>query len=159
MAEFKIDSSKVRARLLATMKRLDPNSPQARASAFRIGVLLVRYAQDELTKSGAVDRGLLRASMQFAIESNDQNLIVSLFPGNLPYARMVNSGGAFTPAMRRAMFASFRERGLKPRAGKGIIQGRRYRARNYLKPAVARAREQILGELFAQLVTEQGGLT
>lgn len=145
---FKISSDRVRTRLLATLKRLDPDSPEARAFLFKAGTILRGYAIENLTNSGAVDTGLLRSSIQFTVESNGSGVTrLLVHTSGRRYARIVELGGAFTEAMRRAMFAKFRQQGRRPRPGKGIVGGGRYRKRPYMSPAAQKARPQLLQEL------------
>lgn len=147
MAAFSINADRVRTRILATMKRLSPDSQEARAALFRIGNLLRNYAMDELTASGAVDEGHLRGRLGFVVESSDVVSTVTLHTGGVKYARIVDQGGPFTPAMRRAMFAAMRARGKGPKPSKGIVKGGHYRGRAYMGPAARRARPEILEEI------------
>jgi hypothetical protein len=136
-----------KGRLTVLLDGVDPNGPEFRAGLFRIGTLLRNRAVAHLTRQSAVDEGTLRASISFKIEaSNDiSRVIVGAF--GIKYARMVEHGGAFTDQMRKAMFASFRDRGKPRRPGKGIISGGWYQARPFIGPAVKESQAEIIGIL------------
>ena len=136
------------ARFVKRLNKVSPDSPEFRAVLFRIGTLIRNEAVDNLTRSGAIDSGVLRSSISFDIQGNQniQEVIVGAF--GVRYARMVEFGGAFTDQMRKAMFASFNNRGKPPKTGKGIIQGGRYQARPYLGPAVRDSQEEVKGLLM-----------
>lgn len=144
---IQVNNDRVRSRIIATLNRLQPESRESRAALFRIGTKLRNDAIENLTSQGAVDEGLLRSSLQFTIETSQYLSQVVVHTSGRRYARIVELGGAFTDAMRRAMFASLRARGRPPRPGKGIVQGGRYRARPYMSPAAARARASIVEEI------------
>lgn len=150
-SRIEVINNRLQARIIATLESLDPNSPEINRILFGIGTMLRNMAIGNISRLGAVDQGRLRASINFQIESNGEStrLIVGAF--GLKYARIVELGGAFTDQMRKAMFASFRARGLKPREGKGIIRDGYYRARPYLGPALANARPEITAQ-FRELV-------
>lgn len=137
-------SNRVTSRIAATLKNLDPNSPETKGVLFRIGTMLRNMAIGNLTTLGAVDRGRLRASINFTIEASGENARLTVGAFGVKYARIVELGGPFTDQMRKAMFASFRELGMKPKEGKGIIRGGYYRARPYLAPALREARPTIV---------------
>lgn len=142
-----VNSSRVRARIVAAIGRLSPDSAEVKSLLFWAGNLLRNYAMDELTGSGAVDSGDLRAKLAFTVETSESVGAVTLYTGGKKYARIVDQGGAFTPAMRRAMFAAFRERGRARSSGKGIVKGGFYRARPYMSPAARRAKPEILAAI------------
>lgn len=154
---FEFSSKLVLSRMLNRMDAFSPNSPEYKRALFHVGTVVRNIAMENLTRQGAISSGQLRARMAFRIEGNAdvQRVLIGAF--GVRYARMVEQGGAFTDAMRRAMFASFRERGLPPRQGKGVITGNRYRARPYLAPALRQARATIVKLLREALIQSKGG--
>ena len=144
-----------KGRLTVLLDGVDPNGQEFRAALFRIGTLLRNRAVMEITRQGAVDEGILRASISFKIEASQDisRVIVGAF--GIKYARMVEHGGAFTDQMRKAMFASFRDRGKPRRPSKGIIVGRRYRARPFIGPAITQSRGEVRG-ILRSLIGREG---
>ena len=142
-------------RITVVLDGLDPNSPAFRGALFRIGTTIRNQAVANITQSGAVDEGLLRASISFKIESSRDlsRVIVGAF--GIKYARMVEFGGAFTDQMRKAMFASFIERGKPKRPGKGVITSGQYKARPYLGPAVRQSSGEVKG-ILKDLIGRKG---
>lgn len=142
-----IEGTRLHKRIAATIANLDPSGPATKATLFRIGTMVRNRAVDNLTKVGAIGTGRLRASGSFSIEASEQSakLLIGFF--GIKYARMVELGGPFTDRMRRAMFASFRERGQRPRPGKGVIKGGQYQGRPYLGPALKASTPEIIDML------------
>lgn len=136
-------------RLTVLLDGVDPFHPQFRAALFQIGTTIRNKAVSIITREGAVDEGVLRASISFEIQANKgiSRVIVGAF--GIKYARLVEYGGAFTDQMRKAMFASLRDQGKLNRkyTPKGIIVGKRYRARPYIGPAVTQTRGEVRGIL------------
>ena len=116
--------------------RIESSAIPDQNKLFAIGNLVKNQAVDNITASGAVDTGELRSKIQFIIEEGAgiSRVVVGAF--GVKYARMVEFGGPFTDQMRKAMFATFRDRGKTPKPGKGIIGGGWYQARPFLGPAV-----------------------
>jgi hypothetical protein len=148
MAEIKISSA---SRILARLARYKPDSPEMAQALFAIGNLVANRAKVNLTTMGAVGSygggGQLRARTTFRIEKAAGISTVSIGAFGVKYARMVEFGGVMTKRQMRAMFASFNERGMKRRPGKGIIVGMRYRGRPALTNAFAESRPSILAAL------------
>lgn len=146
---------KSKGRLTVVLDGIDPNGQEYRAALFRIGSLMRNRAVAIITKEGAVDEGILRASISFKIESSSDisRLIVGAF--GIKYARMVEYGGAFTDQMRKAMFASFRDRGKPRKPGKGIISGGRYQARPFIGPAARQSLPEVKG-ILKDLIGRRG---
>lgn len=140
-----------RGHLVGLLSDADPNSPAFKAALFRIGTLVRNRAIRNLTVQDAVDEGTLRGSIAFKIESSGDISRVVVGAFGIKYARMVEHGGAFTDQMRKAMFASFRNRGKPRRPGKGIISGGRYRARPFIGPAATQSQIEIKGILRSLL--------
>lgn len=144
MAEVKISSTD---RIMARLKAFQPDSPEMNQALFAIGNLVSNQAKRNLTAKGAVDTGVLRGRMNFRIEKAEgiSRVVVGAF--GIKYARMVEYGGVMTKRQLAAMFASFRERGKKPKPGKGIISGMRYQGRPALTDALKESRPSILAML------------
>lgn len=142
-------------RLTVVLDGIDPNGAEYRAALFRIGTLMRNKAVAIITQEGAVDEGILRASISFKIESSQDisRVIVGAF--GIKYARMVEHGGAFTDQMRKAMFASFRDRGKPKKPGKGIISGGRYQARPFIGPAAQQSLPELKG-ILKDLIGRKG---
>lgn len=149
MARVEVVKSRLVARIAARIANLDPNGTEAKAVLFRIGTMLRNLAIGNLNRSGAVDKGRLKASINFSIEGTRDLARLTVGVYGRKYARIVELGGPFTDEMRKAMFASFREMGMKPRAGKGIIKNGYYRARPYLAPALREATPEIREQIRA----------
>lgn len=144
-AGVKIEKSEVKNQIIGRIAGAGflPNDPRTKQTLFKIGVLVSNLAKANLTNQGIVSSGQLRAKTTFLLEGNQDVQRVLIGPFGVKYARMVELGGAFTRQQQKAMFASFRERGLKKKEGKGVIKGGRYRARPYLAPALRDSRKQI----------------
>lgn len=134
-------------RIIARLKRYQQESPEMQRALYAIGNLVANQAKRNLTSSGAIDSGILRAAMAFRIEkaAGISRVVVGAF--GIKYARMVEFGGVMTKRQMAAMFASFRERGKKRKPGKGIIANMHYRKRPYLAPALKEMRPSIVAEL------------
>lgn len=145
MAGIKITSNldEVRNRIVARLEKTKGNSEEMKKALFAIGNTVRNSAIDNVTEIGAVDSGILRSSISFDIVGNEnlQTLTVGAF--GVKYARMVEFGGIFTDRMRRAMFASFKDRGKPPRPGKGIIGSGQYKARPFIGPAIQENKDKI----------------
>lgn len=141
-------SLEIERRIQAKIARFEPDSPQLREALLRIGFLLEAEAKLNARRQGIIDTGRLINSIrsQFYRRANSVGITVGSF--GVPYAAMHEFGGPFTDRQRRAMFASLRDRGkLGPRSvrvSKGIIQGNRFVARPYLRPALQKHRGRIL---------------
>lgn len=137
------NASIIIARLRARAERLKPESPEMQAAFHKIGMTIQARARMNITRLGMVDRGSLRESIQYKL--TDDGLSVGSF--GVRYAAIHEFGGPFTARMRRAMFATMRRRGGPERPSKGVIQGGRFRARPYLRPAVNESRDFIISTL------------
>lgn len=144
--ELTPQSKRNAVRIMARLKKLgNSDSPEVQSALNQIGNMVKNQAIANITQIGMVSAGggHLRASMQYRTERANGVARVVIGPFGIPYARINEFGGVFTKQMRGAMFASFRERGLPPAAGKGIISGNLWRARPYLIPALAACRPRI----------------
>ena len=128
------------------MSKYYPNSRQMRTALTRIGVLLDSLTKQNITQQQIVDTGRLLNSIMYEINMSQRNKSVLRFGSKgVPYAAIHEFGGNFTDQMRRAMFANLRAQGKLGRnpVKKNVIQGRKFMARPYLRPAVERATPEI----------------
>ena len=74
-------SDKDKGRFTVILDNVDPNSREFKGALFRIGTLIRNQAVAEITQSGAVDQGYLRARIGFRIESSQDisRVIVGAF--------------------------------------------------------------------------------
>lgn len=142
-------------RIARRMRKFEPKQPEMKEAMLRIGFLLESEAKLNIRRQGIIDTGRLFNSIRS--EFYERGSIVGVRVGSfgVPYASLHEFGGNFTDRQRRAMFASLRERGrLGPRRigpDKGVIQGGRFLARPYLRPAVITHKRRIIDiirELF-----------
>jgi len=135
------------ARLRDRIAALRPDSPQMAAAFHKIGLLIVARAKMNATRLGIVDRGGLRESIRYEFSKEGDAAVLRTGSFGIKYAALNEFGGPFTKRMRRAMFASMRSRGGPPRPSKGVIQGGRFKARPYLRPAFKDSRDFIITTL------------
>lgn len=138
--------SELERRIRAKIKRVDPDSPKMREALLRIGLLVETEAKLNIRRRGIVDTGRLLNSIRHELYRKRSAVGVRIGSFGVPYAAMHEFGGPFTDKQRRAMFAALRDRGkLGPtrKPGKGVIQGNRFMARPYLRPAVRKHRKRI----------------
>lgn len=134
-------------RIQKRINGLTPEDPRMTAALHRIGLLISAKAKFNARRQGIVDTGRLINSLRYEIYKEGNEFGVKVGSFGVPYARLHEFGGPFTPAMRRAMFWSIKRRGGPERKSKGVIQGGRFRARPYLRPAVLESRMAILSAL------------
>lgn len=91
-----------------------------------------------LRRKGMIDTGRLINSVRYEIYTKGQSVGVNIGSFGTPYAAIHEFGGEFTNEMRRAMFASLRDRGrLKSNyQPKGVIRDNYIQPRPYLRPAM-----------------------
>jgi hypothetical protein len=135
------------SRLQKRFKRFRLSSAESKQKLARIALLLENQTKINIRRQGIVDTGNLLNSIQSRVSIRKNSATVSYGSFGVRYARLHEFGGPFTDRMRRAMFASFRARGSPPRAGKGIIQGGRFKARPYIRPSIIQQRRSILNIL------------
>jgi phage gpG-like protein len=141
-------------RLKVMRERMSPDNPAVKASLTRAALLIINQAKIEIRRKRMVDTGRLLNSLKFEFYRPDTGGIgVELGSFGVPYAALHEFGGRFTPAMRRAMFADLRERGRlrKNSKGKGVIQGGRFQARPFLRPAYAKHKDKVT-ELLQEVI-------
>jgi len=146
MALHKTTSSLI-ARINARAKDLQPDSLKLKAALDRIGLNVTAKAKFNARRQGIVDTGRLINSLRYEYFRDGDVAGIRLGSFGVPYAALHEFGGPFTDRMRRAMFASIRKRGGPERPNKGVIQGKRFRARPYLRPAVLESRNLIMNIL------------
>jgi phage gpG-like protein len=137
---------------------LAPNSPQLKEAFIRIGLYVSALAKMEARRKGIVDRGRLINSIRYEFFTKGSQVGVLVGSFNVKYAALNEFGGVFTEQMRRAMFYSMRKRGGSRRGSKGVIQGNRFRARPYLRPAFTKSRTFVLDTLRAAVTFAKQGV-
>ncbi len=140
-------SFEIERRIRARIASLGPDSPRLREGLLRIGLLIEAEAKLNIRRKGIIDTGRLINSIRHELFKEKSAAGVRVGSFGVPYAAIHEFGGPFTDAQRRAMFASLRDRGkLGPSRtpGKGVIQGNRFIARPYLRPAVNKNRGRII---------------
>lgn len=139
-------ADEIERRIARKMRSLGPDSPKLREAMLRIGFLIESQAKLNIRGHGAIDTGRLLNSIRSEFYKNGNRVGVRTGSFGIPYASMHEFGGPFTDRQRRAMFAALRDRGkLKgPRVSKGVVQGNRFMARPYLRPAVRTHKGRIL---------------
>ena len=140
-------SQEIENRIALKMRAIEPNSPKMRETLLRIGFIIEAQAKMNIRKVGAIDTGRLLNSIRSEFYQSGDKVGIRVGSFGVPYAALHEFGGPFTDRQRRAMFASMRDRGkLGPGKGvdKGVIQGGRFLARPYLKPAVETHRNRII---------------
>lgn len=141
-------SVEIERRIAQRIRKFEPDSPKLKEALLRIGFLLEAETKLNVRRKGIIDTGRLMNSIRHEVYRNGTKVGVRVGSFGVPYAAMHEFGGPFTDRQRRAMFASLRERGrLGPRrltVDKDVIQGGRFLARPYLKPAVQTHRQRII---------------
>lgn len=139
--------AELEGRIRRRVKTLRITDPKAREALLRIGLLIEAEAKQNIRRKGIIDTGRLLNSIRSELFQTPDRIGVRVGSFGVPYASMHEFGGPFTDPQRRAMFSSLRDRGrLGPvrSPGKGIIQGNRFTARPYLRPALQVHRNRIL---------------
>jgi phage gpG-like protein len=123
----------LRARNAATS---DGMTKSMKTKLIRIATIVTTSAKLNIRKHRMIDSGNLIKSIGYDLVQTDDlsTLIVGSY--GVKYAAINEFGGVFSDKMRRAMFARLRATGRKKRPSKGVIQGDRWRARPYLRPAI-----------------------
>lgn len=147
-------SAEIERRILKRIRSFDPDDPKLKGALFRIGLLLETEAKQNIRRKGIIDTGRLLNSIRMELFKTPSSAGVRVGSFGVPYAAQHEFGGPFTDPQRRAMFASLRDRGRLAgpvrNPGKGIIQGNRFVARPYLRPALLTHRNRIL-DIIRQL--------
>lgn len=120
-------------RLEAKVAAAKDGSDAMRTALTRIAILFQTQAKLNLRRLGIIDRGGLLNSIDYKIFPTG----IEIGSYGIPYAAINEYGGAFTDRQRRAMFANMKRRGGPPRQSKFVIRGNQWRARPYLRPAIA----------------------
>lgn len=134
-------------RIALRMRKFEPGSPELREAMLRIGFIVEAQAKLNIRRHGAVDTGRLLNSIRSEFYQRGSKVGVRVGSFGIPYASLHEFGGAFSDRQRRAMFASLRDRGkLGPGRGvdKGVVQGGRFMARPYLRPALVTHKNRII---------------
>lgn len=134
-------------RIALRMQRYAPDDPKLKEAMLRIGFIIEAQAKLNIRRHGAVDTGRLMNSIRSEFYTRGTRVGIKVGSFGIPYASMNEFGGTFSDQQRRAMFASLRDRGkLGPGKGvdKGVVQGGRFMARPYLRPAIMTHRSRII---------------
>lgn len=141
------NSEGLMARLRARAAGLSPSSPELKKAFGAIGLMVTARARMNIRRKGIIDTGRLLNSMRFEMFSEGDVAGIRAGSFGVPYAAMHEFGGKFTERQRRAMFWNLGRRGGPKRPSKGVVRGGHFRARPYLRPAVAESRAFILAAL------------
>jgi len=137
----------IEARIRKRIRSFSISDPRIKDVLLRIGLLIEAETKQNIRRKGIIDTGRLLNSIQHELFGSQDRVGVRVGSFGVPYAAQHEFGGPFTDPQRRAMFASLRDRGkLGPvrEPGKGVIQGSRFMARPFLRPAVQTHRNRIL---------------
>jgi len=139
--------TELEARIRRRIKGFDIGDPKIKQALFRIGLLIEAETKQNIRRKGIIDTGRLLNSIKSEIYQRRDSVGVRVGSFGVPYAAQHEFGGPFTDPQRKAMFASLRDRGqLGPvrTPGKGVIQGSRFMARPFLRPAVESTKGRII---------------
>lgn len=152
---IRIDGSdSLKLRLRNMQERHSPESPAVRAVLIRAAALINLRAAGNVRRHGMRMTGRLLNSFGYEFfDSGKSTVGIHVGSFGVPYAKLMEEGGDYTPAMRKAMFANLRKYGRLSGAGKGMLKGNRLQARPYLKPAFEQSKERIMGLLSEGLFT------
>ena len=131
-------------RISVKSKRYRFDNAESGKRLIRIALLLENQTKINIRRQGIVDTGNLLNSIQSRVKSTATTASVEYGSFGTKYAAMNEFGGVFTDRMRRAMFASFANRGAPKKEGKKVIVGSNWRARPYLRPSLIQQRRQIM---------------
>lgn len=132
-------SAEIENRIAMRIRRFQPGSPELKEALMRIGFLVESQAKLNIRRIGAIDTGRLFNSIRSEFYQNGDHVGIRIGSFGVPYASLHEFGGTFDGRQRRAMFAALRDRGkLGPGKGidKGVVQGGRFLARPYMRPAI-----------------------
>lgn len=132
-------SDEIENRIARRIRKFQPDSPELREALLRIGFLVESQAKLNVRRIGAIDTGRLLNSIRTQFYKQGDQVGVRVGSFGVPYASLHEFGGPFTDRQRRAMFASLRDRGRLGKGrgvDKGVVQGGRFLARPYLRPAL-----------------------
>lgn len=136
-------------KLLRARDAIKVDSAQAQGFMFRLGARITEAAKREVVRQRVVDSGRLLSSLGFQVQTQGAQINLTVGTAGIRYGRMQEFGGTYSPAQMRAMFASFRERGLGGRPGKHVMVGTRLPPRPYLGPAFTAMTQTIGADLRA----------
>jgi len=140
--------SELEARIRKRIRTFKLGDPRVKEALLRIGLLLESETKQNIRRKGIIDTGRLLNSIQHVLYQRGDSVGVRVGSFGVPYAAQHEFGGPFTDPQRRAMFAALRDKGkLGPTRspGKGVIQGSRFMARPFLRPALMTHRQRIIG--------------
>ena len=140
----KFDVQGFAKRLHERIRRADIQDPDNRSALVRIGMLLESQAKLNARRKAIADTGLLINSIKYDIVDKNGGAVIQVGTPGIKYGMINEFGGPFTDEMRKAMFASFRDRGKGKRASKGVIVGKQWLPRPYIRPALVQQRDRII---------------
>ena len=149
MSEVPLTSlgAELERRIAQRMASFSPKDPKLKEAMLRIGFIVEAQAKLNIRRHGAIDTGRLFNSIRSEFYTKGTRVGIKVGSFGVPYASMNEFGGTFSDQQRRAMFAALRDRGkLGPGKGvdKGVVQGGRFMARPYLRPAIMTHRNRII---------------
>jgi len=140
------------SRLTRLQQQYSPENPAVQVALKKAAMLIIAQAKLNLRSRGMVDSGRLINSLRFEFfkpenldpEGGGTGIRVGSF--GVPYAAIHEFGGTFTPAMKRAMFASLAARGKlgQPYTPKGVVQNGVFIARPYMRTAYETHKQAII---------------
>jgi hypothetical protein len=146
-------SEEVMARIVKRSSSLSPKNPALRAVLIKAAALINARATLNLRKEQMVLTGRLLNSFKYEFfDAGTGSIGVYIGSFGVPYARLMEEGGTYTPAMRKAMFANLRKSGKLNGIGKGILNKSQLRARPFLQPAFEHSKNRIM-ELLSQEIS------
>jgi phage gpG-like protein len=138
-------------RIRTRLKKFSPDDPRMKEAMIRIGILIESQAKINVRRQGIIDTGRLVNSIRHEFYREENKVGVRVGSFGVPYAALHEFGGPFTDRQRRAMFASLKERGKlgpkRAKVDKDVASGGRFRARPYLRPALATHKNRIIAIL------------
>jgi len=148
-------SAELERRIRVRLRTIEPDSPRMRETLIRIGFLLEAETKLNIVRKHIVDTGRLLNSIKHELFQKGTQVGVRVGSFGVPYAAIHEFGGIFRDDMRRAMFASLRDKGRlgpeKQGQNKGVITGGLVRARPFLRPAIRRQKRKII-EILKDMV-------
>lgn len=122
-------------RIISRLENLKVPPEDLKAFLFLIGSRIASRTKQNIVNQRIVDTGRLLNSISWKVTDEGDTIKLEVGSYNTVYAALHEFGMLYTPAMMRAMFASFKERGLQDRPGKGLMHNRYLPPRPYLSPA------------------------
>lgn len=134
----KSNTDRIIKQLSAKLNNLRIDSPKVRKAMELIGLNLSNAIKLNVRKKGIIDTGQLINSIKHRVFAKTGSIGVLAGSFGAPHAALNEFGtNNFKDSQRRAMFAALRNRGKlkKDNPGKGVLRGKRWKPRPYMRPA------------------------